>query len=97
MKTIALKNGMVIFVEQIAFIHVQASSAKDGPVNPEIHVHFSAGLSTPNGARSMRAVVKQDNSQDFLGQLDKHGVDCTHLRRCISELGKPPASPGKSP
>jgi hypothetical protein len=86
MKTIALKNGMVIFVEQIAFIHVQPSSAKDSPVSPEIHVHFAAGLYMPTGGRSMRAVVKQENAEDFLGQLDKHGVLCTHLRERISEI-----------
>ena len=86
MKTIALKNGMVIFVEQIAFIHVQPSSAKDSPVVPEIHVHFAAGLSTPTGGRSMRAVVKQENAQDFLDQLDKHGVICSHLRQRLSEI-----------
>ena len=45
MKTIALKNGMVIFVEQIAFIHVQPSAAKEGISTPEIHVHYSATFS----------------------------------------------------
>jgi hypothetical protein len=79
---------MVIFVDQIAFIHVQASTAKDSPAAPEIHVHFSAGLSMPTGGRSMRAVVREDNSQDFLGQLDKLGVDCSHMRRCAAEIGK---------
>jgi hypothetical protein len=91
MKTIALNNGMVIFVEQIAFIHVQGSSAKEGPVTPEIHVHFAAAMTTPSGSRSMRAVVREVNSQDFLSQLDKLGVNCTHLRRSISEIGRPAA------
>jgi hypothetical protein len=86
MKTIALKNGMVIFVEQIAFIHVQPSSAKDSPVVPEIHIHFAAGLNMPTGGRSMRVVVKEENAQDFLGQLDKLGVTCSHIRERIAEI-----------
>ena len=88
MKTIALKNGMVIFVEQIAFIHIQPSAAKEGPAMPEIHVHFAAGLNAANGSRSMRAVGRDDHSQDFLAQLDRLGVDCTHMRRCLAEIGK---------
>ena len=87
MKTIALKNGTIIFVEQIAFIHVQAS-ASDGIKTPEIHVHFSATFSIPKGSRSMRTVIGEDGAQDFLEQLEKHGVDCTHIRRVISELKK---------
>lgn len=79
---------MVIFVEQIAFIHVQPSSSKDGPATPEIHVHFSAGLTGVNGSRSMRAVVRKENSQDFLTQLDKLGVDCSYMRQCMSEVDK---------
>lgn len=86
MKTIALKNGMVIFVEQIAFIHVQPSSAKDSPVLPEIHVHFAAGLTMPTGSRSLRAVIKAENAQDFLAQLDKLGVDCSHLRERVGAI-----------
>jgi hypothetical protein len=87
MKTIALKNGMVIFVEQIAFIHIQPSASKEGQITtPEIHVHFSATFSLPKGSRSMRAVIGDECSQDFLDQLEKHGVDCTHLRRCLSDL-----------
>jgi hypothetical protein len=86
MKTIALKNGMVIFVDQIAFIHVQPSSAKDSPVVPEIHIHFAAGLYMPTGGRSMRVVVKEENAQDFLGQLDKLGVPCSHIRERIAEI-----------
>jgi len=89
MKTIALKNGMVIFVEQIAFIHIQPSAPKEGqPASPEIHVHFSATFSLPKGSRSMRAVIGEDCSQDFLEQLEKHGVDGTHMRRCLSDLKK---------
>jgi hypothetical protein len=86
MKTIALKNGMVIFVDQIAFIHVQPSSAKDSPVVPEIHIHFAAGLNMPTGGRSMRVVVKEENAQDFIGQLDKLGVPCAHIRERSSEI-----------
>jgi hypothetical protein len=89
MKTIALKNGMVIFVEQIAFIHIQPSASKDGITTPEIHVHFSAALTGPKGSRSMRAVIGEDCGQDFMEQLEKHGVDCTHMRRCISDLLRP--------
>ncbi len=88
MKTITLKNGVIIFVEQIAFIHVQPSAPKETVVTPEIHVHFSAGLTTPKGSRSMRVVIGADYSADFLDQLDKHGADCTHLRRCIAEFKK---------
>jgi len=87
MKTISLKNGIVIFVEQIAFIHVQPS-ASDGIKSPEIHVHFSATFSLPKGSRSMRTVIGEDCTQDFIDQLEKHGVDCTHMRRCISEFKK---------
>jgi hypothetical protein len=86
MKSIALKNGMVIFVEQIAFIHVQPSSAKDSPVVPEIHIHFAAGLYMATGGRSMRVVVKEENAQDFLVQLDKFGVCCSHIRERIAEI-----------
>jgi hypothetical protein len=86
MKTIALKNGMVIFVDQIAFIHVQPSSAKDSPVVAEIHIHFPAGLNMPTGSRSMRVVVKEENAQDFLVQLDKLGVNCSHIRERIAEI-----------
>jgi len=88
MKTAALKNGMVIFVEQIAFIHIQPSASKEEIKTPEIHVHFSAGLTGPKGSRSMRVVIGEDCSQDFLNQLEKHGIDCTHMRRCISDLKK---------
>jgi hypothetical protein len=87
MKTIALKNGMVIFVEQIAFIHVQPSSS-DGSPSPEIHAHFSAGLTTPKGSRSMRVVVTEENSRDFIDQLEKHGIDCTYIRQRMAELRK---------
>jgi hypothetical protein len=85
MKTIALMNGMVIFVEQIAFIHVQPSSS-EGSTSPEIHAHFSAGLATPKGSRSMRVVIAEENSQSFLEQLEKHEVDCRHIRRRMDEL-----------
>ena len=90
MKTIALKNGVVIFLEQIAFIHIQPSAPKDEtkPPTPEIHVHFSAGLTMAKGSRSMRAVIGEDCSQDFLDQLATQGVDCSHMRRCISEMKK---------
>ena len=81
MKTIALNNGMVIFVEQIAFIHVQQSASTEGAVAPEIHIHFSAGLTTPKGSRSMRAVVGEGNSGDFMSQLERYEVDCSHMRR----------------
>ncbi len=84
MKTIALKNGMVIFVEQIAFIHIQPSAAKEGIATLEIHVHFSAALNGPKGSRSMRAVIGADYTQDFIDQLEKYGVDCSHMRRCLS-------------
>ena len=87
MKTIALKNGTVIFADQIAFIHVQPS-ASDGVKTPEIHVHFSATFSIPKGARSMRTVIGEDCAQDFLEQLEKLGVDCTHMRKMISKLKK---------
>jgi hypothetical protein len=87
MKTIALKNGMVIFVEQIAFIHVQPSSS-DGSTSPEIHAHFSAGLATPKGSRSMRVVIAEENSPSFIEQLERHDVDCSHLRRRLEELRK---------
>ncbi len=87
MKTIALKNGTVIFVEQIAFIHVQPS-ASDGIKTPEIHVHFPAALSGPKGARSMRTVIGDDSSQDFISQLEKHGVECVHMRNRLAELIK---------
>jgi hypothetical protein len=83
MKTIALKNGQVIFVEQIAFIHVQPS-ASDGVKTPEIHVHFSATFSLPKSSRSMRTVIGEDGAQDFIDQLEKNGVDCTHIRRCLA-------------
>ena len=88
MKTIALNNGMVIFLEQIAFIHIQPSASKEGITTAEIHIHFSAGLTGPKGSRSMRAVIGEDCSQDFISQLEKHGVDCNHMRRCLSELKK---------
>jgi hypothetical protein len=87
MKTITLKNGMVIFIEQIAFIHVQPS-ASNGETLPEIHAHFSAGLTTPKGSRSMRAVISDENGDDFINQLERHGVECTHLRGKIKELKK---------
>jgi hypothetical protein len=86
MKTIALTNGMVIFVEQIAFIHVQPSSSTEGAVTPEIHVHFSAALTLPKGSRSMRAVVGEGNSVDFMSQLERYEVDCSHMRRRLQEL-----------
>jgi hypothetical protein len=87
MKTIALKNGTVIFVEQIAFIHIQPS-VSDEIKKPEIHVHFSAALSGPKGSRSMRTVIGDDGSQDFINQLEKHGVECAHLRSRLAELSK---------
>jgi hypothetical protein len=80
---------MVIFVDQIAFIHVQPSSGKEAPVTPEIHVHFSAGLSTPAGSRSMRAVIRDEEVQDFIEQLEKYEVDCSHIRRSAANLRKP--------
>ena len=86
MKTISLKTGMVIFVDQIAFIHVQPSSGKDVPATPEIHVHFSAGLSAPSGSRSMRAVIRDDDTQDFIQQLEKYDVDCSFMRRSVANL-----------
>jgi hypothetical protein len=86
MKTIALKNGMVIFLEQIAFIHVQPSASKEGIIKPEIHAHFPAALTGPKGSRSMRAVIGQECSQDFVNQLETHGVDCAPMRRCLAEL-----------
>lgn len=86
MKTISLKNGMVIFVEQIAFIHVQPSSGKETPAGPEIHVHFSAGLTGPSGSRSMRAVVRETDGNDFIAQLERFEVDCGHLRRAFTAL-----------
>jgi len=85
MKTISLKNGIIIFVEQIAFIHVQPSTS-DAVKTPEIHVHFSATFSLAKGSRSMRTVIGDDCAADFVDQLEKHGVDCAHLRRCISEM-----------
>ncbi len=85
MKTITLKNGIVIFVERIAFIHVQPS-ASDGIKKPEIHVHFSATFSIPKGSRSMRTVIGEDCTQDFMDQLEKFGVDCAHMRRVLAEL-----------
>lgn len=88
MKSIALKNGMVIFAEQIAFIHVQPSSNKDGRIAPEIHVHFSAGLNGSNGSRSMRAVIGPENSGEFVDQLEKYDVNCTYIRQCILDIGK---------
>jgi hypothetical protein len=87
MKTIALKNGMVIFVEQIAFIHVQPSSS-EGSASPEIHAHFSAGLATPKGSRSMRVVIAEENAQSFIEQLEKHEVDCRHIRQRLADLKK---------
>src|SRR5271154_1816081 len=87
MKTISLKNGIIIFVEQIAFIHVQAS-VSDGVKSSEIHVHFSATFSLEKGSRSMRTVIREDCCQDFIDQLEKHGVDCTHIRRCIVDISK---------
>ena len=87
MKTIALKNGTVIFVEQIAFIHVQPSMS-DTVKAAEIHVHFPAALSGPKGSRSMRTVIGDDSSQDFMDQLEKHGVECTHLRSRYAEMSK---------
>jgi hypothetical protein len=85
MKTISLKNGIIIFVEKIAFIHVQ-SSLSDGIKKPEIHVHFSATFSLPKGSRSMRTVIGDDCAQEFVDQLEKHGVDCAPMRRCLAEL-----------
>jgi hypothetical protein len=87
MKTIALKNGTIIFVDQIAFIHIQPS-ASDGIKTPEIHVHFSATFSIPKGSRSMRTVIGEDCAPDFLDQLEKLGVDCAHMRKVIAELKK---------
>jgi hypothetical protein len=87
MKTISLKNGIVIFAEQIAFIHVQAS-VSDGIKSPEIHVHFSATFSLEKGGRSMRTVIREDCCQDFIDQLEKHGVDCVHIRYCIVDISK---------
>ena len=86
MNAITLKNGMVIFVEQIAFIHVQPSPTKEGTITPEIHVHFPAALTGPKGSRSMRAVVGEAHSQDFTAQLEKFEIDCTHIRRRLAEL-----------
>jgi hypothetical protein len=87
MKTISLKNGIIVFVEQIAFIHVQAS-VSDGVKSSEIHVHFSATFSLEKGSRSMRTVIREDCCQDFIDQLEKHGVDCAHIRRCIVDISK---------
>lgn len=87
MKTISLKNGIIVFVEQIAFIHVQPS-ASDAVKAPEIHVHFSATFSLAKGSRSMRTVIGEDCSQDFVDQLEKFGVDCAHIRRCLTDLKK---------
>jgi len=87
MKTISLKNGIIVFVEQIAFIHVQPSIS-DGIKKTEIHVHFSATFSLPKGSRSMRTVIGEDCAPDFIDQLEKHGVDGTHIRHCLSELKK---------
>jgi hypothetical protein len=87
MKTISLKNGIVVFVEQIAFIHVQPS-VSNGVKKSEIHVHFSATFSLDKGSRSMRTVIGEDCAQDFIDQLEKHGVDCTHIRRCIADISK---------
>ena len=85
MKTIALKNGIVIFVEQIAFIHIQAS-ASDAMKSPEIHVHYSAVFSLEKGSRSMRTVIGEDCAKDFIDQLEKHCVDVTHMRRVMDDL-----------
>jgi len=85
MKTISLKNGIIIFVEQIAFIHVQPSLS-DGIKKPEIHVHFSATFSLPKGSRSMRTVIGDDCAEEFIDKLEKHGVDCVPMRRCLTEL-----------
>lgn len=95
MKTIALKNGTVIFVEQIAFIHVQPSAAKEGITTPEIHIHYSATFSLPTGSRSMRTVIADHGCEDFMDQLEKHGVDCAHMRRRVSELLKPSSPVGQ--
>ncbi|MGC9942841.1 MAG: hypothetical protein ABSE48_13490 [Verrucomicrobiota bacterium] len=86
MKSVALKNGMVIFLEQIAFIHVQPSLPKEGRSAPEIHIHFPAALTGPKGSRSMRAVVGREYCQDFMDQLETQGVDSSHMRRCVSDL-----------
>ena len=85
MKTISLKNGIIIFVEQIAFIHVQPPIS-DGIKSPEIHVHYAATFSLAKGSRSMRTVIGTDCGEDFIDQLEKHGVDCAHLRRCWTEM-----------
>jgi hypothetical protein len=87
MKTISLKNGIIVFVEQIAFIHIQPSLS-DGIKTPEIHVHYAATFSLAKGSRSMRTVIGEDCALDFVDQLEKYGVDCAHLRRCWSELKK---------
>jgi hypothetical protein len=84
MKTIALKNGIVIFLEQVAFIHIQPSA--DAIKSPEIHVHYSAVFSLDKGSRSMRTVIGEDCAQDFIDQLEKHGVDVAHMRRMMVEL-----------
>ena len=34
----------------------------------------------------MRVVVKEENAQDFLVQLDKLGVPCSHIRERIAEI-----------
>jgi hypothetical protein len=79
----------VIFADQIAFIHVQPSSGKEAPVAPEIHVHFAAVLSTPAGSRSMRAVIRDEDTHDFIDQLEKYDVDCSHMRKSVTALRKP--------
>jgi hypothetical protein len=78
---------MVIFVERIAFIHVQPSSSEGSP-SPEIHAHFSAGLTTPKGSRSMRVVITEENSRDFIDQLENFSIDCTFIRQRMAELKK---------
>jgi hypothetical protein len=85
MKTIALNNGIVIFLEQVAFIHIQPS-ASDAVKSPEVHVHYSAVFSLDKGSRSMRTVIGEDCAQDFIEQLEKHGIDVAHMRRVMAEL-----------
>jgi hypothetical protein len=35
----------------------------------------------------MRAVVSHEFCGDFMDQLEKNGVDSSHIRRCVAAVG----------
>jgi hypothetical protein len=85
MKYITLPSGLIINLEQVAYISAPGIYGDKKPKHERLHICFSATYTTERSLEPMKLTLQAEDAKAFLEELAKTGVE---TRQAMSALTK---------